>query len=125
MFHILLLTSLLTSWSPNVFDHYYTNSFNLMSSPSSNCQIISTRSGFVDAPATLPYAEANSLIQNSKNHKRHLDIPISQFGYAPQLSFSNHSNSFLLPSNYKFFLLEFTKKLCIIFLLKKTNQFMF
>ncbi|CAF0926464.1 unnamed protein product [Brachionus calyciflorus] len=113
--HIILLTSLLTSWShPSIFDHYYTNSFNLMSSPSSNCQIISARNGFMDSPTALPYGEASNLIQHSKNHKRNIDIP-SQFGYPNQ--FSNNSNNYLLPNKSIYVLITLFSTLIITMLI--------
>lgn len=75
-----------------------------MSSPSSNCQIITARTAFIDSPTALPYAEATNLMQNSKNHKRHLDIP-TQFGFSHQMSLSNQSNNFLLPKDKSIYIL--------------------
>lgn len=84
--HVMFVLSLLTSWShPSIFDHYYTNSFSLMASPSSNCQLLS-KSANLDSPTAMPFAEATNFMAIHK-YKRNSELTL-QYPSSNQLILS-------------------------------------
>lgn len=102
----MFLLSLLTVWShPSIFDHYYTNSFSLMASPSSNCQLLS-KNGNLDSPTAMPFAEATHFMAMHHQNKRNSDI-LLQNPSSNQLTFSRDSSDVKISSKifYIFFLL--------------------